>query len=70
MFGKFQDLLKGCLLKLNTINNNKSINTKQINNKEFHNVRLEQLNLIENEFKDKAEKIKVLDILFFKFFLN
>jgi hypothetical protein len=60
MFGKFQDLLKGCLLMLNTSNNNKSINTKQINNKEFQNVRLEQLNLIENEFKDKAERIKVL----------
>lgn len=27
--------------------------------KDFHNVRIDQLNVIENEFKDKAERIKV-----------
>jgi len=66
MFGKFQDLLKDCLLKINTLNvlnsnNNasKSPNLKQMTTKEFHNSRVDQLNLIENEFKDKAKRIEV-----------
>lgn len=70
MFGKFQDLLKGCLIKINVHNTNKSVNFKHMSTREFHNVRVEQLNLIENEFKDKAERIKVflkaiLTILFY-----
>ena len=63
MFGKFQDLIKGCMLKFNNNNNNittnKSSNLKHVSTKEFHNARVEQLNLIENEFKDKSDRIKV-----------
>ena len=73
MFGKFQDLLKGCLLRLNTNitnNTNKSTNVKHMSTKDFHNVRVEQLNLIENEFKDKVERIKVMLYVDTKFLLS
>jgi len=60
MFGKFQDLLKGCLFKLQNHNNpNKSAHIKHVSTKEFHHGRIEQLNVLENEFKEKADRIKV-----------
>jgi len=61
MFGKVQDMIKECLLK---INNNKetthkSQHIKHASTKEFHSARIDQLNAMENEFKDKAEKLRV-----------
>lgn len=47
------------MLKLNN-NANKTTNVKHMSTKEFHNVRVDQLNVIENEFRDKAERIKVI----------
>lgn len=60
MFGKFQDLIKGCLLKINTNNIGRS---NQIKFSSTRETRMDQLSAIELEFKEKSEKIRVKYIL-------
>ncbi len=65
MFGKFQDMLKKCLIKLQNQNNiNKSNNLKRVSTKDLQNGRMEQFNLLESEFRDKSERIKVNSLSF------
>ena len=53
MFGKLQDLIKDCYLAV------KSDVKGENNSKELVKGKFDIINQIENEFKDKSEKIKV-----------
>ena len=60
MFGKFQDIIKECILKLINTNNTK-FNSLRSGTREF-NFKHEQNSAIETEFKDRSERIKVNNI--------
>lgn len=58
MFGKFQDIIRECILKMINTNSSKFNNLKQSNTREFLKNN-DQNNGLENEFKDRSDKIKV-----------
>jgi len=58
MFGKLQDLIKDSYLAM------KSNLKIEVNSKELVKGKLDIINQIDNEFKDKSEKIRVRKIIF------
>jgi len=67
MFGKFQDVIKECILKMINTNSTKFNNLKQSNNqsltRDYYSKSGDHINGIENEFKDRSDKIKVIIII-------
>jgi hypothetical protein len=59
MFGRFQDIIRECVLKMINTNSTKFNNLKQSNTRDFYLKNSESVNLAENEFKDRSDKLKV-----------